>query len=430
METGKILPVSILLLDICIITMKSDFNFSRFGDDHYLITNYAGRYAFLSTHDFESFCNGYLPAGAESVLKANLFYSDSDDEVFFKDYAKAIRSYRDYLFMGTGLHIFVLTSACNLKCVYCQASTCDNGKMMTEIVAEKSVDLALQSPNEYLSFEFQGGEPLLNFEVLKHIVLYTEANKGDKTVEFNLVSNLSLLTDEIIDFLKEHCVSVSTSLDGNQQIQNHNRSMPSADSYQIWKSQTLRYKERTGNRIGAIQTTTNYALPFYKELVDAYIDNGFDRVFIRPLTPLGYAATRWDAIGYTPDEFLTFYSNAFDYILQKNREGFKLAEGHAVIFLNKIINHCAGNYTELRSPCGAGYGGLQYVAGGIPHVPESIIHGLDHCGRGIVRVQGAGPCRRIFLRRQCCLQFLVFSRPFPLIRVKGVSKAAPPHIAR
>ena len=182
--------------------MKSDFNFSRFGDDQYLITNYAGRYAFLSAHDFKSFCSGSLPAGAESVLKDNLFYSDSDDEVFFKDYAQAIRSYRDYLFMGTGLHIFVLTSACNLKCVYCQASTCDNGQMMTKSIAEKSVDLALQSPNEYLSFEFQGGEPLLNFEVLKHIVLYTEANKGDKTVEFNLVSNLSLLTDEIIDFLQ------------------------------------------------------------------------------------------------------------------------------------------------------------------------------------------------------------------------------------
>lgn len=112
--------------------MKSDFNFSRFCDNRYLITNYAGRYAFLSDHEFEEFCNNRIPAGSESVLKDNYFYSDMDSEDFIKGYAQAIRSYRDYLFMGTGLHIFVLTSACNLKCVYCQASTCDNGKMMSK----------------------------------------------------------------------------------------------------------------------------------------------------------------------------------------------------------------------------------------------------------------------------------------------------------
>jgi len=81
---------------------------------------------------------------------------------------------------------------------------------------------------------------------------------------------------------------------------------------------------------------------------------------LRPLTPLGYAATRWETIGYTAEEFIEFYRESLDYILLKSKSGIDLAEGHATIFLNKIINHRAGNYTELRSPCGAVLGQLAY----------------------------------------------------------------------
>ena len=89
-----------------------------------------------------------------------------------------------------------------MNCVYCQAN---NGKknstlFMTKEMAEKAVNIALSSPAESLSFEFQGGEPLLNFDVIKHIVSYTESVKGCKNVSYNVVTNLTLLTDEIIDF--------------------------------------------------------------------------------------------------------------------------------------------------------------------------------------------------------------------------------------
>lgn len=77
---------------------------------------------------------------------------------------------------------FVVTNSCNLKCVYCQAQNGNeipNG-FMTEEIAERAVDVALTSPNDNLSFEFQGGEPLANFSVIKHIVEYTELKKNQK----------------------------------------------------------------------------------------------------------------------------------------------------------------------------------------------------------------------------------------------------------
>lgn len=341
--------------------IRSDFNFEKIRDDTYLITNYSGRYAFLNGDEFTAFCKGNnLNHDTSQKLIESYFCADTSSEQFMVEYSNAIRNYRNYLFSGTSLHIFVLTTQCNLKCVYCQASTHDKGSMMSFETAEKSVDLALQSPSSYLSFEFQGGEPLENFDVIKHIVEYTERNALDKSVDFNLVSNLTLMNDEIANFIKEHNINVSTSLDGDELLQNVNRPFPGKNGYEIWKTNYRRVRELLGHSCGAIQTTTRKSLDRYKEIVDEYIDNGFNRVFLRPLTPLGYAATRWEAIGYTANEFIGFYRKAFEYILEKCKNGYNIAEGHACIFLDKIINHRAGNYTELTSPCGAALGQLAY----------------------------------------------------------------------
>ena len=341
--------------------VKSDFNFAKFGKDSYLITNYAGKYAFLTSDEFRAFCNGTkMPTNKQNELEKRLFLSGQSSEQFMHDYSTAIRNYRNYLFSGTGLHIFVLTSQCNLKCVYCQASTTPCGNKMSKEVAEKSVDLALQSPNKYLSFEFQGGEPLMNFEVLKHIVEYTNERSIGKVIEFNLVSNLTLLDDEMFQFINEHHIKISTSLDGHEKLQNINRPYPLGNGYTIWRNNLNRLRTETDQTVGAIQTTTRSSLPYYQEIVNEYIANGFKRVFVRPLTPLGYAATRWAQIGYTPEEFLNFYRKTFEYILLLNKQGIEITEGHACIFLDKIINQCAGNYTELISPCGAALGQLAY----------------------------------------------------------------------
>ena len=79
---------------------------------------------------------------------------------------------------------------------------------MTCETAKKAVGIALQSPSNYLSFEFQGGEPLTNFETIKYIIEYSKENKSNKNIDYNLVSNLTLLTEEMIEFFIENNVSI------------------------------------------------------------------------------------------------------------------------------------------------------------------------------------------------------------------------------
>ena len=203
----------------------------------------------------------------------------------------------------------------------------------------------------------------MNFETLKFIVEYANENKEDKQIEFSLVSNLMLLDEEKADFLAEHNVMICTSLDGDENLHNRNRPYFQRNPFQILVRRLEALKNR-GIAVSAIQTTTRYSLTQYKEMVDQYIALGLEQITVRPLTPLGYAEQNWEKIGYTVDEFLKFYRNVLEYILEYNRKGILVIEGHARIFLSKIFHHDAGNYMELRSPCGGAIGQLAYYHNG------------------------------------------------------------------
>lgn len=365
--------------------MRSDFTAKEIEPGIFLVTNYAGYHVILNATEYSAFLSGQPEEDTKEYLKSNYFFSEENREIFIGKYAEAVRDYREYLFSPPCLHIFVLTSSCNLNCVYCQASTHAKGEKMSKEDARKFVDIALSSPSGVLSFEFQGGEPLLNFETLRFIVEYAEQNKGTKEIQFNLVSNLIALDEEILAFLVEHKVHISTSLDGDMLTHNLNRPHISGNSYLMWQNRYDQARAVCSETIGAIQTTTRRSLEKYREIVDAYIENGFHSVFLRPLTPLGFAADRWQEIDYTPEEFLSFYRNALTYIIDCNKRGVRLVEGHAVLFLRKILLHRAGNYTELRSPCGAVLGQIAYHYDG----------GIYTCDEGRMLADMGDPAFRI-----------------------------------
>lgn len=346
--------------------MRNYFQFKKF-EDQYLLTNDLGRYAFVDEAAFQALLrDAPLEESVEQLLTQRYFIYDEHSTVFAQRVRQAMRESKNYLFGATSLHIFVLTNVCNLRCVYCQAKDEEAivPRKMTRETAEKCVDVALSSPARFLTFEFQGGEPLANFEVLQHIVRYTEEKKGSKSVTFNLVSNLTLLTPEMLDFLIAHEVGISTSIDGFAQLHDANRAYHNGAGTFREVTEKLRMIQQRGYPVGAIQTTTRQSLAYPREIVDTYIDLGQKNIFIRPLTRLGTAARVWDTVGYTAEEFLAFYKACLEHIIARNLEGVPIRESHAVIFLQKILTGSAVNYMELRSPCGASVGQMAYFYDG------------------------------------------------------------------
>lgn len=347
--------------------MINYFNFTRFKD-RFLITNDLGRYAFLDAAELKSLASGSYegPDHVKEMLEQRGFLTTDSDTRFLELNAGKMRNGKSYVFSPTSLHIFVVSTACNLACSYCQANGGATGHAVTmdEATATRAVDVALQSPARYLSFEFQGGEPLTNFPAIKRIVEHAEQRKGDKCITYSLVSNLTLLTDEMLEFLVRHNVGVSTSLDGPALVHNVNRPFANGSpSMNAVLAGVARVRE-AGLTVGAIQTTTRQSLPYAKEIVRTYQQAGFESIFVRPLTPLGAAGRNWDRIGYTAQEFASFYRQVLDEVIRVNKEGHALREGHASLFLAKMLHGLPANYMELRSPCGAAIGQVAYCPDG------------------------------------------------------------------
>lgn len=285
------------------------FNFKKFKDK-ILMTNDLGNHLFVSPEDFKNIIRKNIDLDSElgkTLLEKNMVYEETDLE-YSSLLKQNMRRLKGHVLTATSLHIFVVTTACNMRCVYCQANngvTCPS-LYMTKEMAEKAVDIALQSPNRSLSFEFQGGEPLLNFDVIKHIIKYTEERKGNHDIQYNVVSNLTLITNEILEYFIRYNIGISTSIDGPEMIHNENRPFrDGSGTYQAVLDSIQKIREK-GLHVGAIQTTTRASLAYPREIVRAYKDLGFESIFLRPLTPLGKATKNWNKIGYTPEEFVDF----------------------------------------------------------------------------------------------------------------------------
>lgn len=342
------------------------FNFKMMGEK-VLLTNDFGCHVFVTPAEFVQIINKSVDLdsalGKELLDKQMIFTGTGLEYSSLMKYD--VRRMKGHVSIATSLHIFVVTTACNVGCVYCQANngvSCPSLFMNKEI-AEKAVDIALQSPAQYLNFEFQGGEPLLNFDIIKHIVAYAEERKGQHEICYNIVSNLTLLNDEILDFMVEHKFGVSTSIDGPEYVHDQNRPIKNGSGTFQAAVASIKKIQARGIRVGAIQTTTKASLKYPREIVRAYKDLGFDSIFIRPLTPLGKATLNWESIGYTPDEYLAFYREVIDELIQINQNERFMKEDHSSILISRIEGKFV-NYMELRSPCGASIGQLAYYADG------------------------------------------------------------------
>lgn len=123
--------------------------------------------------------------------------------------------------------ILEVTEQCNFRCKYCIYSENFNGnrnfgnKVMSRETAFKAVDWAMANSGKKLSINFYGGEPLLNFSLIKAVIERSQKNKGDQELIYSFTSNMSLMTPEIAHYLsKVPNLFIMASLDGPEDVHN------------------------------------------------------------------------------------------------------------------------------------------------------------------------------------------------------------------
>jgi len=249
---------------------------------------------------------------------------------------------------------------CNLRCKYCFASTGDFGgqrSMMTAEVGKKAIDFIIKESGNRrnLEIDFFGGEPLMNFEVVKEIVDYARSKEKEfnKNFRFTLTTNALLLNEDIKKYLNENMHNVVLSIDGRKEVNDKMRfRIDGTGCYDDIMPKIKDVAESRGQDNYYVRGTfTRENLDFSKDVLHL-ADEGFKQISVEPVVAAmntGYDLREEDL----PVLFEEYEKLALELVKRKK-------EGKGFNFFHFMIDLSQGPCIAKRlRGCGSGH---EYVA--------------------------------------------------------------------
>lgn len=180
---------------------------------------------------------------------------------------------------------------CNLDCEYCFAS---QGKyhgeraLMSFEVGKRALDFLVENSGDRhnLEVDFFGGEPLMNWQVVKDLVAYARSieQQHDKCFRFTLTTNGMLVDDDVIEFSNSEMDNVVMSLDGRKEINDHFRKTAGGvGSFDIIVPKFVRFAKARGEKDYYIRGTFTHNNPDFMKDIEVMLDLGFDRLSMEPV---------------------------------------------------------------------------------------------------------------------------------------------------
>ena len=249
---------------------------------------------------------------------------------------------------------------CNLRCKYCFAATGDFGvkrTLMSTGTGKKAIDFIIEASGNRrnLEIDFFGGEPLMNFEVVKEITAYAEekGRERNKNFRFTLTTNALLLNEENKKFINEHMGNIVLSIDGRQQVNDRMRFR--VDGSGCYDAILPKIKDMADSRgqdkYYVRGTFTRENLDFSKDVLHL-ADQGFKQISVEPVVAgkdSGYDIREEDL----PVLFEEYEKLALEYVKRHK-------EGNGFNFFHFMVDLSQGPCAIKRlKGCGSGH---EYVA--------------------------------------------------------------------
>jgi uncharacterized protein len=180
---------------------------------------------------------------------------------------------------------------CQLRCKYCFASTGDFGKgrkLMSFETGKHAIDFLLENSGDRpnLELDFFGGEPLMNFNVVKQVVEYARSREKEynKKFRFTITTNGLLLDDEKIEFINHEMSNVVLSIDGRKEVNDYFRVLPNGQGcYDMILPKYQKLVAGRGDKEYYVRGTfTNKNLDFSNDVFALY-EAGFDQISVEPV---------------------------------------------------------------------------------------------------------------------------------------------------
>ncbi len=289
----------------------------------------------------------------------------------FESMAGALKERTSGVVKALCIHI---AHTCNLNCSYCFAS---QGKyhgeraMMSFEVGKQAYDFLVENSGSRrnLEVDFFGGEPLMNFDVVKQLVAYArsiEKEKG-KNFRFTLTTNGVLVDDDVIDFANREMSNVVLSLDGRKEV--HDRYRVDYAGNGSWEKIVPKFQkfvEARGGKNYYMRGTFTHANPDFLEDIKVMLDLGFNELSMEPVV-----TAPGDPSALTEEDkkiVMEQYEKLAELMLERRKEGRSFTFYHYMIDLKggpciyKRVSGC-GSGTEYMAvtPWGDLYPCHQFV---------------------------------------------------------------------
>jgi len=282
----------------------------------------------------------------ELANSGNLYQHD-----IYEQYVDSLKD-RETVVKALCLHI---AHDCNLRCRYCFAEEGEyHGRrtLMTYEVGKKALDflVANSGSRKNLEVDFFGGEPLMNWEVVKQLVEYGRSieKENGKLFRFTLTTNGILLNDDILEFANKEMANIVCSIDGRKEVNDKMRPLRGGQgSYDIILPKfKLVAKTREQSQYYVRGTYTHHNLDFAQDVLHL-MDEGFEQISVEPVVAEpteDYALTEAD-VPYLLEQ----YDFLADEIIKRRKEG------KFVNFFHFMIDLEGGPCVAKRlSGCGSG----------------------------------------------------------------------------
>ena len=312
------------------------------------------------------------------------------------------------------LHI---AHACNLSCRYCFAGEGEyhgDRSLMSFETGKKALDFLVKNSGSRrnLEVDFFGGEPLMNFDVVKQLVAYGRSLEEpyDKHFLFTLTTNGVLLDDEIIEFANREMDNIVLSIDGRKSVHDHMRPKKNGEgSYDLILDKFKKVAESRGqNKYYVRGTFTHYNLDFVEDVLHL-ADEGFKQISVEPVVadPSEPYAIREEDI----PEICEGYDRLAKEMIRREKEGKGFNFFHFMIDLTggpcvyKRLSGC-GSGTEYLAvtpwgdlyPCHQFVGNEKFLLG---NVEDGIVNTEIRDDFKLCNVYAKEECRDCFAKFYC-----------------------------
>ena len=306
---------------------------------------------------------------------------------------------------------------CNLACKYCFAEEGEyHGRraLMSFEVGKKALDFLIANSGNRVNLEvdFFGGEPLMNWDVVKQLVEYgrSREKKCNKKFRFTITTNGVLLNDEIMDFCNREMSNVVLSLDGRKEVNDRMRPFRNGSgSYDLIVPKFQKFAESRGTKDYFVRGTfTRNNLDFSKDVLH-FADLGFKKLSIEPVVadPKEPYSIREEDLPQIMEE----YDRLAKEFIKRKKEGRGFQFFHFMIDLNqgpcvaKRLSGC-GSGTEYLAvtpwgdfyPCHQFVGMEDFLLG---NVDEGITNTKVRDEFKLCNVYAREKCRDCFARFYC-----------------------------